>query len=86
VLTLSPSNEGNIRRGNDAGLALYETVVCNPKKRHYRQKMNRKMKEERAHASAKSKELHPYAQNRPMQHICFCPKRTADQTKNILTD
>jgi hypothetical protein len=44
------------------------------------------MKEEKAHASAKSKELYPHAYSQPMQHICFCPKRTADQRQSILTD
>ena len=40
---------------------IYKQVVCNPKRRQDRQKMNRKMKRQ-ANASAKSKELQPNAQ------------------------
>jgi len=54
-----------------------------PHPNHNRQKMNRKIKDKKP-TSAKSNEVQATPQANALRHICFCHKRTTDQTqKNI---
>jgi len=53
------------------GGAYCRNVTANAKKRQCNNKTTKNMNRN-ANASAKSKDVHPYAQSRPMQHICFC--------------
>jgi len=50
--------------------------VCNPKRRHERQKSNRKNEQQNANASAKSKELQPTSQSQRFAAHLLLPQRT----------
>lgn len=56
----------------------YKQVVCNPKRRHDRQKMNRKMRDKMPTLQQNQKSCIPTHKANAMQHICFCPTRSTD--------